>query len=113
ELERQAHRARVAAALDGAPELRRAVRSVAHLLVALLDEALGRLVAEDQVELGVRPPRALHHRVHGGRHEREADLVEPPAVAEEAEVDGAAAVLARLRRRAEAAADGEAPVARV
>src|SRR5262245_5007904 len=111
ELERQAHRARVAEALDRAPQLGRAVGPLAHVLDALLDEALRGLVAEDEVEVAEAPARARHDGVHGRRHELEADLVEPPPVAEEAEVDGAAAQLAGLRGRAEAAADGELPVA--
>src|SRR5205823_2472826 len=76
----------------------------------LLDEALRRLVAEDDVELVVAPAGALHHRLHGGIEEAEGGGEEVAAVAVEGAVEEAAAQLARLRAGAEAAADRVAPL---
>src|SRR5207244_24243 len=108
--EREAGRARVPVALGGAPQLPGRFSRVAEERDRLLDEALGRLVAEDDVEVVVAPARALHHRLHGGIEEAEGGGEEVTAVAAEGAVEEAAAQLARLRAGAEAAADRVAPL---
>src|SRR5262249_51618411 len=82
-LQRQAHGAGVAEALDRAPDLRAGIPLGPELYHSALDEALRGLVAEDEVQLLVPPPGAVHRRGEGRRHHPEADLKRFPPWAQD------------------------------
>src|SRR5207247_396572 len=109
-LQGQAHRAGVAEALDRAPDLRAGIPLGAEVRHPALDEALRGLVAEDEVQLLVAPPGALHRRGEGGRHHLEPDREEVPPVAQERHVHQGPAYLTGLRARPRPARDREPPL---
>src|SRR5947208_1867044 len=97
-------------ALDRAPDLRAGIPLGAEVRHPALDEALRGLVAEDEVQLLVAPPGALHRRGEGGRHHLEADREQVPPVAQERHVHQGPAYLTGLRARPRPARDREPPL---